>query len=251
MSGRRPKRSRLRETSKMPKPVLTKESVKAIEAATKHTFKDLDLLTHAMTHPGAVSAKDAAKHSNQRLEFLGDRVLGLVIAERLVERYPTEREGKLAPRFNAYVRKEACAAAIRHLELGQYLIMAPNDAADGGRLRDSALGDLCEALIAAIYLDGGLKAARSFIEKAWAPQFASGVSAAKDAKTSLQEWAQGRGMTLPKYETVDRKGPDHAPQFLVSVTLQNGASAKAAGSSKQDAQRAAAEALLETLQNEL
>lgn len=247
MTNKRPNRSRHRDTAKMPKPSLSKEAVKSIEAAINHTFKDKDLLTRAMTHPGAVSSQDAAKLSNQRLEFLGDRVLGLVVAERLMERYPTEREGKLAPRFNAYVRKEACADAIRHLGIGQYLLMAPNDAADGGRSRDSALGDLCEALIAAVYLDGGLKPARTFIEKAWAPHFAAGVTAAKDAKTLLQEWAQGRGLPLPKYEVVDRKGPDHAPEFLVSVSLENGATARASGPSKQDAQRAAAEALMEEL----
>lgn len=250
MNKRRPKRTRNRDADKMAKPALTKETVKAIEAAIKYKFKDKDLLARAMTHPGAVSSKDAVKLSNQRLEFLGDRVLGLIVSERLMERYPTEREGKLAPRFNAYVRKEACAEAIRHIEIGEYLIMAEHDAADGGRSRDSALGDLCEAIIAAIYLDGGLKSARAFIERAWAPQFAHGVSAIKDAKTTLQEWAQGRGLSLPTYRVIDRTGPDHAPEFKVSVELDSGQTAEAIGTSKQDAQRAAAEVLLEQLEHE-
>ena len=250
MSGKRSHRARMRDSAKPVKPSLTKDSVKALESALNYTFKNKDLLTRAMTHPGAVSSQDAAKRSNQRLEFLGDRVLGLIISERLMERYPTEREGKLAPRFNAYVRKEACADAVRHLGIGDYLIMAEHDAADGGRTRDSALGDLCEAVIAAVYLDGGLKSARALIERAWAPQFAHGVSTAKDAKTALQEWAQGRGLSLPHYEVIDRTGPDHAPEFKVSVKLDNGYSAEAIGTSKQDAQRAAAEALLEQLENE-
>ena len=194
MSAKRIKRTRSRDDTKPVMPSLNKDSVKAIEAAIKYSFKDKDLLTRAMTHPGALSSAEAAGHSNQRLEFLGDRVLGLVISERLLTRYPTEREGKLAVRFNAYVRKESCAEAVRNLGVEKYLIMAPHDAADGGRQRDSALGDLCEALIAAVYLDGGLKPARSLVERAWAPQFAQGAATTKDAKTALQEWAQGRGL---------------------------------------------------------
>ena len=247
MSGKRTKSARLRGTAKQATPSLTKETVKSIEAAINYTFKDKKLLTRAMTHPGAVSAQDTVKHSNQRLEFLGDRILGLIVSERLLERYPTEREGKLAPRFNAFVRKEACAEAARELGVGQYLIMAPHDAADGGRSRESALADLCEALIAAVYLDGGLKPARSLVEKAWAPQFAGGSVSTKDAKTALQEWAQGRGLSLPRYDVIDRTGPDHAPEFSVRVALENGLSAEALGPSKQDAQRAAAELLLEQL----
>lgn len=250
MSSKRPNRAREREATRQVMPSLTKDTVKSIEEATGYTFKDKALLTRAMTHPGAVSAKDAVKHSNQRLEFLGDRVLGLIVSERLMQRFPTEREGKLAPRFNAYVRKEACAKAVRYLGIGKYLIMAQHDAADGGRSRDSALGDLCEALIAAVYLDGGLKAARTLVERAWAPQFAGGAPSTKDAKTALQEWAQGRGLGLPKYRVLDRSGPDHQPEFKVEVTLENGSSAEASGSSKQDAQRAAAEMLMEHLNNE-
>ena len=250
MSAKRPNRARQRDSTKQVRPSLTKETIKAIEDVIGHVFKDKALLTRAMTHPGAVSAQDAVKHSNQRLEFLGDRVLGLIISERLMQRYPGEREGKLAPRFNAFVRKEACAEAIRHLGVGQHLIMAQHDAADGGRTRDSALGDLCEALIAAVYLDGGLKSARSLVERAWAPQFTGGAVSTKDAKTALQEWAQARGFALPKYEVVDRSGPDHQPEFKVAVTLDNGSSAEASGPSKQDAQRAAAEALLEQLEHE-
>lgn len=250
MSMKRPKRTRLRAGAKANVPSLSAESIEAIEQAVGYSFKDKALLTRALTHPGAVPARDATKHSNQRLEFLGDRVLGLVIAERLLDRYPADREGKLAPRLNAYVRKESCARAVRHLKLGKYLIMADHDAADGGRGRDSALGDLCEALIAAIFLDGGLKPARLFIEKAWAPQFSRGLKSAKDAKSALQEWAQGRGMSLPIYQVINRTGPDHAPEFEVSVTLDNGAVMLATGTSKQDAERSAAAQLLEQLNND-
>lgn len=248
MSPHRPKRTRLRAKAKPRAPRLSDEALGAVEAAIKYTFKDKALLHRAMTHPSVIAAEDMMHHSNQRLEFLGDRVLGLVIAERLIERYPTEREGQLAPRLNAYVRKEACAEAVRHIGLGEYMIMSSSDEADGGRLRDGALGDLCEAVIAAIYKDGGLKVARTFIERAWAPQFSKPVESAKDAKTTLQEWAQQRGLALPRYEVIDRTGPDHAPEFTIKVTLENGTHAEATGTSKQDAQRSAASLLLEQIQ---
>lgn len=246
MKPARPKRTRQRAAVKAVRPGLSDKAIGEIETRIGHAFKDRDRLVRAMTHPSALSADEAVRHSNQRLEFLGDRVLGLVIAERLFERRPGEREGQLAPRLNRLVKKAACADAMRFVDLGPYIVMAPNEVNNGGREREGTLGDVCEAVIAAIYLDGGLKAARAFIEHAWAPQFSAAPTRTKDPKTLLQEFAQGRGETAPRYEVVRRTGPDHAPVFQVRVAI-DGSAATADGPSKQAAERAAASALLDTL----
>lgn len=248
MSAERPKRTRLRAGGKRAPQRLSDEAVKAVETALGYTFKDKPRLERAMTHPSALSASEIVKHSNQRLEFLGDRVLGLIIAERLFQRYPAEREGALAPRLNRLVKKAACAEAVRRLEIAQYIVMAENEVRAGGREREGTLGDVCESLIAAIYLDGGLKAARSFIEKAWEPQFNAPPKRVKDNKTLLQEWAQARGFGLPVYKVVHRKGPDHAPVFTISVEVQGAGAAEGTAESKQDAERAAAGALLDEVE---
>lgn len=223
--------------------------MEAIEAALGYTFKDKLRLQRAMTHPSALSSAEAVRHSNQRLEFLGDRVLGLVIAERLFERYPAEREGDLAPRLNRLVNKGACANAVRQIGIADHIIMADNEIRAGGRERDSTLGDICESVIAAIYLDGGLKAARTFIERAWAQQFSAPPKRVKDNKTLLQEWAQGRGLGLPVYKVIDRAGPDHAPVFTISVEIAGAGTAEGLSDSKQDAERAAAGALLDRVED--
>lgn len=248
MSGGRPKRTRLRAGGKRVEQRLNDASIEALEAALGYTFKDKPRLERAMTHPSAVSSAEAVKHSNQRLEFLGDRVLGLVIAERLFERYPSEREGDLAPRLNRLVNKTACANAVRHVGVADYILMADNEIRSGGRERDSTLGDVCESLIAAIYLDGGLKAARAFIERAWAEQFNAAPKRVKDNKTLLQEWAQARGRGLPVYKVVSRDGPDHAPVFTISVEVTGVGTAEGLSDSKQDAERAAAGALLDRVE---
>ena len=250
MTTKRPKRTRLRAAAKAHQPPMSIDAIKKVEGAIGYRFQGRSLLVRALTHPSALGTEDLARLSNQRLEFLGDRVLGLVIAERLMERYPTDREGDLAPKLNMLVNKGACAAAVQHLEISQFIIMASSEIASGGRERESTQGDMCEALIGAIYLDGGIKPARAFIERAWAPQLAKPMTGSKDAKNSLQEWAQQRGWALPEYQVTGRDGPDHAPEFEVTVTLQNGAAASASGPSKQEAQRAAAAALLSELENE-
>ncbi|MEL6473840.1 MAG: ribonuclease III [Pseudomonadota bacterium] len=245
----RPKRTRQRAAVKAEKRRISYASIDAVEAAINYTFSDKALLVKALTHPSALTPDEIAKHSNQRLEFLGDRVLGLVIAERLFERRPGEREGALAPRLNRFVRKEACATAVRSLGLGIHIVMAPNEVERGGRERDSTLGDMCEALIAAIYLDGGLSDARKFIERAWAEQFKSAPKRAKDPKTRLQEYAQANTGSAPRYSVVRRKGPDHAPVFTVRAAI-DGATAEAEASSKQDAERLAAQRILEQVDPE-
>ena len=249
MKPGRPKRTRLRAASKRQLPALTSTSIEALEKALGHNFKDKSLLVTAMTHPSALSAAEAVKHSNQRLEFLGDRVLGLVISDRLLERYPTEREGELAPRFNRLVRKSACAGAARKATLGDHILMGKSERIAGGHERESTLGDVCEAVIGALYLDGGLKVARGFIEQAWAEMFASPPANARDAKSLVQEWAQGKSLPLPDYTVTGREGPDHAPVFHVRLTIEGNGSTDASGPSKQEAERVAAAAMLKKLEN--
>ncbi len=244
MKDARPKRTRQRTRAKPKTPALDADARASLEDRLGHRFRDEGLLTRAMTHPSAVAhRKEAVKGSYQRLEFLGDRVLALVMAERLVRRYPTEREGDLAQRLNRLVNKRACAAAAAHMDLGGHVIMDVHEIEQGGREREGTLGDVCEAVIAALYLDAGLAVAQRFIERAWAPQFDGVREGGKDPKTRLQEWAQARGEPPPVYEVVGRSGPDHAPTFRVRA-VTGAASATADGPSKQEAERLAAEGVL-------
>jgi ribonuclease-3 len=247
MTPPRPKRTRQRAAVKAVRPRLSDAALSAAEEACGHRFRDKGLLLTALTHPSAVSAAESLQHANQRLEFLGDRVLNLVIAERLIERRRNETEGDLAPRLNRLVKKGACAEAFRHLGLNAFLLLSDSEQASGGRERESMLGDACEAVIAAIYLDGGLGPARKFIEKGWAPQFNSGPAETKDPKTLLQEWAQGQGHPLPDYVVIGRSGPDHAPEYEVEVRIADNGTAAATGPSKRDAERHAAARMLAQL----
>ncbi len=210
-----------------------------------HAFRDIALLDEALTHPSATSP---ARPHNQRLEFLGDRVLGLVIAEALSTRFPDEAEGELAPRLNELVRKETCAEVAREIGVDAWLRLGKSESKTGGRRKTAILGDAMEAVIAAVYLDGGLPAAETLIRRLWGHRIESqGASAPRDAKTSLQEWAQGRAQRPPKYETVGRSGPDHAPLFRVAVTLQSGERAEAEAKSKRAAEQEAAGKMLMAL----
>ncbi|MFN7164863.1 MAG: ribonuclease III [Hyphomonas sp.] len=243
----RPKRTRQRAAAKAVRPALGEAAILEAEIACGHRFRDKTLLLTALTHPSAVSAAESLQHANQRLEFLGDRVLNLLIAERLIERRKNETEGDLAPRLNRLVKKGACAEAFRYLGLNAFLLLSDSEVASGGRDRESTLGDACEAVIAAIYLDGGLSAARKFVEKGWGPQFNSGPAEMKDPKTLLQEWAQGQGHPLPEYVVTGRSGPDHAPEYEVEVRIAQNGTAAASGPSKRDAERHAAARMLEQL----
>lgn len=246
MTQARPKRTRLRAAVKADQAVRAQVDVKAVETAIGYKFKDDNLLVRALTHPSALQ-NPSVNDTNQRLEFLGDRILNLAVAERLFDRRKSESEGELAPRLNQWVKKEACAEAMRHLNLGQFVMMSPSEISLGGRNRDSTLGDACEAIIAAIYLDSGLTNAMKFIERAWAPQFSTPIENSKDPKTRLQEWAQKRGLDLPNYKLVGRSGPDHAPIYEISVDIAGHGTAIAHGTSKRDAERAAARELIEQL----
>lgn len=208
-----------------------------------HKFRDPALIKRALTHASADSIA-----SNERLEFLGDRVLGLVIAEKLYALYPNDTEGALALKLNALVRKEACAAAAEAAGLSDHLILANSEVASGGRKKAVILAGACEAVIAALYLDGGYDAARKFIESHWAQLFDTLNADMRDAKTSLQEWAQARkGGEAPVYRTAKREGPDHAPHFEVEVTVKGEEPALGHGSSKREAEQAAAKAMMQRL----
>ncbi len=247
MKPARPKRTRLRGKGKAGAPVLSEDRQKVAQEVLGYKFKDAKMLVRALTHPSAVGGGDPVRESNQRLEFLGDRVLNLVIAERLMERRKMESEGELAPRLNRLVKKGACADAVRHLNLQEFILLSDGEEAAGGRARESTLGDACEAIIGAIFKDGGLSPARKFIEKAWAPQFASTPAETKDPKTLLQEWAQGHGLPLPDYDVLSRSGPDHEPVYEIEAKVEGRGSAVATGPSKREAERSAAALLLQSL----
>nr|WP_238941549.1 ribonuclease III [Jannaschia sp. Os4] len=209
-----------------------------------HDFADPDLLVRAMTHS---SFAGGARPSNERLEFLGDRVLGLVMAQRLMADDRDAAEGQLAPRFNALVRKEACADVAGQIDLGAVLKLGRSERMSGGRRKAALLADGMEALIAAVYLDAGLEAARDLILRLWGDRVDGVAEDARDAKTTLQEWAQGRKMAPPSYAVVDRTGPDHAPCFVIEAKLQDGRAARGEATSKRAAEQAAAQALLDDL----
>ena len=185
------------------------------------------------------------RDDNQRLEFLGDRVLGLVMAEALLEADATAPEGLLAPRFNALVRKETCADVARQIDLGAVLKLGRSEMKSGGRRKEALLADAMEAVIAAIYLDAGFEAARRVVLTLWGDRIHNVADDARDAKTALQEWAQARGEVPPQYVEVARTGPDHQPQFTIEVRLASGPSEQATAGSKRQAEQAAATALLQ------
>ncbi|WP_145104684.1 ribonuclease III [Cereibacter sediminicola] len=215
--------------------------LRAFEGRIGHAFREPDLLLRAVTH---ASLSSATRPDNQRLEFLGDRVLGLVMAEALLAADRAATEGQLAPRFNALVRKETCAAVAREVGLGDVLKLGRSEMLSGGRRKEALLGDALEAVIAAVYLDAGFEAARRLVLGLWGERIAQVEADARDAKTALQEWAQARGLPPPCYEAVDRSGPDHAPIFTVEVRLGNGETERSAAGTKRVAEQAAARALL-------
>lgn len=218
--------------------------LQAFEQRIGHRFNKPELLIRALTHG---SASSSARPDNQRLEFLGDRVLGLVMAEALLEQDMQASEGQLAPRFNALVRKEACAEVAREIGLGEVLKLGRSEMMSGGRRKQALLGDAMEAVIAAVYRDAGLSAARAMILRLWGDRVAQVDTDARDAKTALQEWAQARGQQPPSYQELAREGPDHAPVFTVGVRLEDGRTAQAQANSKRQAEQAAAAALMAKL----
>ncbi|MBR3370097.1 MAG: ribonuclease III [Rhodobacteraceae bacterium] len=225
---------------------LSKE-LQAFSSRIGHAFVRPELLRRALTHP---SISSPSRPDNQRLEFLGDRVLGLVMAEALLRADTSASEGQLAPRFNALVRKEACADMARSVDLGDVLKLGRSEMLSGGRRKDALLADAMEAVIAAVYLDAGFDAARDMVLRLWGARIASVKDDARDPKTALQEWAQARGQTTPVYVERDRSGPPHAPVFTIEVQLSDGATAQASAGSKRQAEQKAAHLLLDRLEGQ-
>ncbi|MBV1897387.1 MAG: ribonuclease III [Rhodobacteraceae bacterium] len=217
----------------------------AFEDRIGYKFSQPELLVRALTH-GSISSP--TREHNQRLEFLGDRVLGLVMATALMDQDLNATEGQLAPRFNALVRKEACADVARQIDLGTVLKLGRSEMLSGGRRKQALLGDAMEAVIAAVYRDGGYKAANEMILRLWGDRVVQVQSDARDAKTALQEWAQGRKLSPPTYVELSRSGPDHAPVFNIAARLENGDEAQATAGSKRQAEQAAAAELLKKLE---
>ncbi|HGG06603.1 MAG TPA: ribonuclease III [Aliiroseovarius sp.] len=215
--------------------------LQAFSARIGHEFATPDLLIRALTH-GSVSSD--TRPDNQRLEFLGDRVLGMVMAEALFLGDPSASEGQMAPRFNALVRKEACADVARQIDLGAVLKLGRSETLSGGRRKLALLGDAMEAVIAAVYLDAGFDAARAMVLRLWGDRVTNVEDDARDAKTALQEWAQARKLAPPDYVEVAREGPDHAPVFTIEARLKGQGTGRASADSKRKAQQEAAARLL-------
>ncbi len=220
---------------------------KAFARRLGHDFARGELLQRALTH---ASMSSPTRPDNQRLEFLGDRVLGLVMAEALLQADPQASEGQLAPRFNALVRKETCAEVAGELRLGEVLRLGRSEMMSGGRRKQALLGDAMEAVIAAVYLDGGFARAQAMILAAWGDRVGAVDADARDAKTSLQEWAQAQGQKPPAYREVARSGPDHAPVFTIEAQLESGESVRAEAPSKRRAEQAAAAQLLDRVRRQ-
>lgn len=224
------------------------DRISAFEARIGQTFSQRTLLERALTHASHGDGRSRAE-SNERLEFLGDRVLGLLTAQRLFEAFEALDEGGLAHRLNVIVNKGACARAARRCELGEAIRLSPAEERLGGREKESILADACEAVIGAIYLDAGLDAAGRFFDTYFGEELKGLTQRPKDAKSQLQEWAAARQKPVPHYETLGRKGPDHRPVFEIEVSIEGVGRARGEGSSKQDAQRVAAASLLGKIDN--
>lgn len=218
--------------------------LKAFQERIGHRFANPELLVQALTH-GSIAT--ATRPDNQRLEFLGDRVLGLAMATALLEADEKAREGQLAPRYNALVRKEACADVAVEIGLGDVLKLGRSEMLSGGRRKQALLADALEAVIAAVYVDAGFEAAQALVLRLWGDRVGRVEDDARDAKTALQEWAQARGQVPPSYVELARSGPDHAPRFTIAVRLADGTEAQAEAGSKRQAEQAAAKTLLERL----
>ncbi len=226
------------------------EAVAALARKLGHDFRDPSLLEQALTHAsvGEGAERDARGRpflDNQRMEFLGDRVLGLLVADRLMRAFPAADEGEMSSMLHSLVDKAACARAAESRGVGDAMRLSPGEAKQGGRRREGVLGDAMEAILAAAWLDGGIDAARIVFERAWAAELAAPPrKSVANPKSALQEWALGQGRPLPAYRIVQRTGSDHAPTFTVEVAVQGAEPLTAQGRSRQEAEKAAATAML-------
>ena len=216
----------------------------ALEERIGYKFADKALLERALTHISALSGGATRTNSYQRLEFLGDHVLGLVISDMLYKAFPRANEGELSRRLSDLVRKETCAEVARAMEIGPALKLGSSESHAGGRLRATILADVCEALVGATFIDGGFSVAEALIARFWRERMLKPVRPLRDPKTLLQEWAQGRGLPTPAYRELARTGPHHDPEFRVAVVLPDRPPAEGLGASKRAAEQAAAAAML-------
>jgi len=214
-----------------------------LETRIGYEFADKSSLERALTHISALSGKSRTS-SYQRLEFLGDHVLGLIVSDMLFRAFPKADEGELSRRLADLVRKEACADVARDIDLGVAIRLGASEANAGGRQRTAILADVCEALVGAVFLDGGYAAAVGMVERLWGERLRTPARPLRDPKTVLQEWAQARGLPTPSYREVSRTGPHHDPEFLVAVNLPELTPAEGLGRSKRAAEQAAAAAML-------
>ena len=226
------------------KKISAKAAAAAIEARIGHKFADPALLITAFTHVSALKPAHKRADSYQRLEFLGDHVLGLVVSDMLYRAFPNADEGELSKRLADLVRKESCADVAKSLGLFDDIKLGQVGAIASARLRKSVLGDICEAVIGAVFLDGGYAAAADFVERNWTERMHKLRRPLRDPKTTLQEWAQGKGLPTPVYREIERTGPHHDPQFRIAVELPGLAMAEGTGGSKRAAEKAAASAMI-------
>ncbi|MGE0765519.1 MAG: ribonuclease III [Hyphomicrobiaceae bacterium] len=222
---------------------MARRNIKGLETALGYRFKSRALLDKSLTH-ASIRSDQSRGEDNERLEFLGDRVLGLTIAELLIERDAKASEGALARRFNRLVRRETCARIARELNLGALLFLSSAEDDSGGRDKDTILADATEALLAAVFLEAGFSVARDVVRRLWAPLVDGLPETVADSKSMLQEWAQGLGLPLPHYVEIERKGPDHAPMFTTEVSINGRKPARGSGANKRAAEQAAASAML-------
>jgi ribonuclease-3 len=233
-------------TPKKPTKAAAKAATAALEARIGHKFADPALLATALTHVSALK-KSTRKRSDsyQRLEFLGDHVLGLIVSDMLYRAFPNADEGELSKRLADLVRRESCADVAKSLALVDDIKLGQVGAGASARLRTSVLGDICEAVIGAVFLDGGYSAAAQFIERNWTERMRKHRRPLRDPKTVLQEWAQGKGLPTPVYREVDRTGPHHDPVFRVAVELPGLTPAEGVGGNKRAAEKDAAAVMIE------
>ena len=221
---------------------MTTRDLARLQDALGHRFANPDLLVRALTHASAVNGRE--EQTYQRLEFLGDRVLGLVVADMLVERFPDATEGDLSRVFHRLVSGETCAAVATELDLAKYVRMGKGPKKGTAWATPSVLGDVCEAVIGAVYSDGGLAAAKGLVARCWEPRIAATSEAHRDPKTELQEWAHRRGFDTPVYTETLRSGPDHAPSFEIEVRVGDVPPGRGRAGSKREAEQEAAENVL-------
>lgn len=221
------------------------QDIETLETKLGYRFKDETLLVRALTHKSAISAVDSdATSSYQRLEFMGDRVLALAVAEMLFKAFPHAEEGELARRLTGLVRNETCAEVALECGMPAHILLGDGERRAGGREKSAIVGDVCEAVLAAIYFDGGMEAARAFIERNWRDRMERWSKPLRDPKTALQEWAHGKKRPAPAYREISRSGPDHALSFVMEARVEGVAPAQGTGTSKREAEQKAASVML-------